>query len=56
MLKQYLKTFPNLLLHGGLAQWIIEDGHLTIYNQTVFNTNSYTHSEIIILQEACSYA
>ena len=30
----------------------MDDGHLTAYNQTVLNTNSYTYPEIIILQQA----
>lgn len=35
-----------------LAYWIMDDGHRTVYNQTVLNTNSYTYDEILILQEA----
>lgn len=30
----------------------MDDGHRTFYNQTVLNTNSFSYSEILLLQEA----
>lgn len=30
----------------------MDDGHRSAYNQTVLNTNSFSYSEILILQEA----
>lgn len=53
---KYKKVIPHdihkYLTSRGLAQWIMDDGHRTTYNQTVLNTNSYTYSEIEILQHA----
>ena len=50
------KIIPNniadLITPISLAFWIMDDGSITTYKQTVLHTNSYTKDEIILLQSA----
>ena len=50
------KIIPNniadLITPVSLAFWIMDDGSITTYKQTVLHTNSYTEEEISLLQSA----
>lgn len=52
----YRKVVPqniaDILTAKGLAHWIMDDGHITVFNQTVLNTNSFSYNEIVLLQDA----
>lgn len=45
-------NIADLITPISLAFWIMDDGSITTYKQTVLHTNSYTKDEIILLQSA----
>jgi hypothetical protein len=51
-----IKVIPEniheLLTARGLAYWIMDDGSISYYNQTILHTRAFTKEEVILLQNA----
>lgn len=46
------KNIHELLTARGLAYWIMDDGSISYYNQTILHTRAFTKEEVILLQNA----
>ena len=48
--KQIPKNLEELLTARGLAYWIMDDGGISAYNQTILHTRAFNKEDVIYLQ------
>jgi hypothetical protein len=51
-IKKVPKNIHKLLTARGLANWIMDDGSILYYNQTILHSRAFTKEDVILLQNA----